>query len=183
MTEKTLLSRKHDRAFGHLDRNGTGFIEREDIIDLGERVLSAVGEPTSSERGAELLGAFGEVWTVLVTACDRNADDKLDAREYHIGMTWAFVQDEEGYDRIFHPAVKAVMELADTDGDGSLQAGEFRAMQLAFGTPADEIDEAFAGLDRDGSGSLTVDELLRAARQFYTSPDDRDPGNGLFGRI
>jgi Ca2+-binding EF-hand superfamily protein len=183
MTEKTLLSRKHERSFGHLDRNGTGFIERDDIIGLGERVLSAVGESAESPRGRELLDAFGEVWTVLVTACDHDADDKLDAREYHIGMSWAFVQDAGGYDRIFHPAVKALLELADTDSDGSLQPVEFRALQEAFGTPTDEIDEAFSGLDRDGSGSLTIDELLRAARQFYTAPDDREPGNGLFGRI
>jgi Ca2+-binding EF-hand superfamily protein len=183
MTEKTLLARKHDRSFGHLDHNGTGFIERDDIIGLGERVLSAVDEPAESERGRELLDAFGEVWKVLVTACDHDADDKLDAREYHIGMSWAFVEDTEGYDRIFHPAVQVLMELADTDSDGSLQLGEFRTLQAAFGTPADEIDEAFKGLDRDGSGSLTVDELLRAARQFYTATDDREPGNGLFGRI
>jgi Ca2+-binding EF-hand superfamily protein len=183
MAEKTLLSRKHDRSFGHLDRNGTGFIERNDIIGLGERVLSAVDEPAGSPRGKELLEAFAGVWRVLVAACDHDTDGKLDAREYHIGMTWAFVEDPAGYNRVFQPAVIALMELADTDGDGSLQPGEFRALQTAFGTPEGEIGEAFASLDRDNSGSLTIDELLRAARQFYTAPDDREPGNGLFGRI
>jgi hypothetical protein len=60
---------------------------------------------------------------------------------------------------------------------------EFAAFQRAFGTADDDIDAAFARLDTDGSGSLTVAELIAAAEQYYRGNDPDANGNWLYGPI
>jgi hypothetical protein len=55
--------------------------------------------------------------------------------------------------------------------------------QLAFGTTAEDADAAFARLDLDGSQTLTVAELVEAAREFYIGDDSEATGNRLFGPL
>jgi Ca2+-binding EF-hand superfamily protein len=53
----------------------------------------------------------------------------------------------------------------------------------AFGQSEQDCEHAFAALDLDGDGVLSREELLRAARDYYTSDDPSAIGNLLFGRL
>lgn len=177
-----LRDHKLDRAFGHLDVNGNGEIEREDVLGLGARLLVGFGESPTSLRGRRLVDGFDGVWVALTRALERDTDARLTQEDFRKGMVAAFVEGA-GYDAAFRPAVEAVAELCDQNRDGTIGRGEFRLMLSAFGTAYDDVDEAFDRLDRDHDGTLTVSELALAVQEYYTGDDPHAPGNWLFGPL
>jgi len=177
-----LLERKHDRCFGHIDVNGNGFVESDDVVALATRLLDAFNEPADGEKGRTIIDAFHDFWEALISAIDLDGDRRIAPSEWRAGMVGAFVEAEGGFEAALRPAVHAMMNLADTTGDGVVGPEEFRVLQAALGTTAEAADAGFAAMDTDGSGTLTVDELVEASRQYYTSSDE-GAGNRLFGPI
>ncbi|WP_026212157.1 EF-hand domain-containing protein [Longispora albida] len=177
-----LLDTKLSRAFGHLDIDGNGVIERDDLLALGSRLLAGFGEPPTSTRGQEVTRTLDAFWNTLLGYMDLDGDGMITPDEFHRGMRGAFVEGSE-YEAIFDPAAQSFAVLCDTDHDGEIAEQEFLVMQQAFGTGASEARQAFTRLDRDGDGTVTVAEYLEAVRQFYTGSDEDVPGNWLYGPL
>ncbi|MEV0457926.1 EF-hand domain-containing protein [Catellatospora methionotrophica] len=178
-----LQSRKLDRAFGHLDVDGDGTIEWEDWIELATRITAAFGQSPATPQGARVVSAFEQLWQSLLSNLDLDGDRRISPQEWRAGMTSAFVTDRDGYLANFQPAAQAVFGLADTDADGKLSKDEFARFQRAFHTPERDIEAAFERLDTDGSGTLSVSELVDAAEQFYRGAAAEAHGNWLYGPI
>lgn len=172
--------RKLDKAFSHLDADGSGFVEEKDLTALGVRLLANFGTAHDEVKAIRIADGFGTFWDELASALDTDRDRKLTPQEWRHGMSTAFIHGD-AFDRSFRPGALAVIELADTDGDGVVSRDEFATMQRAFGTPAGEIDLAFDRLDTDGDGKLSVEELMEGARQFYVGADEDAVGNWFFG--
>ncbi|MFG6196636.1 EF-hand domain-containing protein [Nonomuraea sp. JJY05] len=177
-----LLNHKLDRAFDHIDASGNGVVEREDLLGLGARILVGFGESPTSVTGASLVDGFDEIWSALSKALERDIDFGIARPDFRAGMVAAFVTGDQ-YDAVFRPATVAVAELCDGDGDGEIGPGEFRTMLSAFGVAYDDVDAAFDRLDRSGRGTLTVDELVLAASDYYRGTDPGAAGNWLFGPL
>ncbi|MEW2138482.1 MULTISPECIES: EF-hand domain-containing protein [unclassified Streptomyces] len=180
-----LLERKLDRAFAHLDADGSGVIDSDDIIALGSRLLSALAEPATSPKATLVMGGLADFWQDLFTELDIDRDGKVTPEEYKQGMTRLYAQGGPAYDRSFRPMVQAILTIVDTDGDGRISPAEFHKAQEAFDTklsPAD-AEALFQRIDADGDGTLTVDELLDAVREYYTGTEEDAPGNLLFGEL
>ncbi|MBB5868903.1 Ca2+-binding EF-hand superfamily protein [Allocatelliglobosispora scoriae] len=177
-----LLELKLDRAFGHLDVNRNGHIDHDDITRLATRLADGFGESTASPKGQALVDGLEEFWTSLVAAVDHDGDGSITPKEWQAGMITAFVEPEAGFDQGFQPAAEAIMGLADTDDDGAVAFDEFKTLLKAFGAPAKDAKAAFEHLDADGDGSLTVEELVLAARQYYTGTQPA-AGDWLFGKV
>jgi Ca2+-binding EF-hand superfamily protein len=177
-----IQDRKLERAYGQLDIDGNGYVERDDIVGLGARLLVGFGESPTSTKGRSIIDRFDALWTTLAAQLDADHDGRILVDEYRQAMTAAFIEGTE-FDRVFRPAAMAISELCDVDGDGVVSAEEFGVAQNAFGTSADDAAAAFGKLDTNGSGTLTVDELVEAARDFYTSDDPDAAGNWLFGPL
>lgn len=177
-----LQDRKLDRSFAHLDVNGNGQVERDDVLGLGARLLVGFGESPTSKRGRSVIDKFDALWDSLVSALDTDGDGRISPEEYRAGMTRAFIEGPD-FERVFRPAAESIAQLADTDGDGSIDFAEFTRILDAFGASAGDAHAAFNRLDRDSSGTLTVAELVQATREYYTSDDPNAVGNWLFGPI
>lgn len=177
-----LLNHKLDRAFDHIDAGGKGVIEREDLLGLGARLLVGFGEWPTSAIGNALVDGFDGIWSSLCGVLERDADSRLSRDDFRSGMTVAFVTGDR-YEPVFRPATVAVAELCDHDDDGHIGPREFRTMLSAFGTAYDDVDAAFDRLDQSRRGTLTRDELVLAAMQFYAGEDPSAPGNWLFGPL
>ncbi|MGW0394683.1 aldehyde dehydrogenase family protein [Streptomyces sp. NPDC003042] len=178
-----LLHQKFDVCFGHLDADGNGSVDREDLLTLGAQLLAKFGESATSPKGTLLMDGLARFWDALSTAADADGDKRLTPEEYRNGMTGAFITSAAGFDQAFRPLTEAICGLLDTDGDGEVDEKEFLAWQEVFRTSETNREAAFRHLDADGSGKLSVNELLAAQRQYYTSPDADAAGNWLFGTL
>lgn len=178
----TLLDLKLDRAFGHIDVNGNGYIDHADILALVARLVAGFHESLSSDKGRAVAAGFEDFWTAVTAAADADGDGRITPQEWNAGMVEAFAEPESGFDKHLRPAVEAVMQLADTDGDGRVGLAEFTVLQRAFGTKPSGVNAAFTHLDTDRDGAISVPELIEAARQFYTGMGG-SLGDWLFGPL
>jgi Ca2+-binding EF-hand superfamily protein len=177
-----LQIRKLDRAFDQLDVSNNGQLERDDLVGLGSRMILGFGQSPTSAKGKEVLDGFETFWNRLAADANIDRDDALSPAEFRDAMISAYIKGD-AFDVSFRPVAQAVARLTDTDNDGHLAAAEFRTMQVAFGTSSPDIETAFAALDRSGKGLISVETLVEAAREYYTSPDPQARGNLLFGPL
>jgi Ca2+-binding EF-hand superfamily protein len=186
MTDLTALTSLQDlklnRAFAHLDVDGDGQIEREDVLALGARLLIGFGEAPTSAKGKDVIETLDTLWDVLLDELDLGRDGRVTTDDFRDGMAGAFIHGGQ-YDPVLGPAVDAVVRLCDTDDDGEIGLADLRTLHDAFGLDGDEAEQALARLDLNGSGRITVAELSEAAREYYTADDPEALGNWLFGPI
>lgn len=178
-----IQQRKLDKAFHHLDVDRNGYVEAKDLTALGVRLLANFGVGYDDPRARKIADGFSTFWVALAAALDADGDHRLSPQEYRDGMLAGFGGPGSAFDDHFRPGALAVLELADTDGDGYLGPEEFAVMQNAFGTTREESDFAFAALDRDADGRLSLDELIIAVREFYLGADESAAGTWFFGRV
>lgn len=176
---KQVLQHRIDTTFAHYDVNRNGVIELADIYALADRLLRALGEPASSERGRELVEAYDRFWELLVEHCDSDRDGRIGPAEYRDAMIRAFV-DEGSFDADFLEIVQVLLDLADTNGDGRVDAAEFGVLLKARGLSEEECGLAFVHLDTDGDGAISVQEYVAAVRDYYTNPAEDTPGSWLY---
>ncbi|KIZ17009.1 EF-hand domain-containing protein [Streptomyces natalensis] len=181
--QDTLLNQKIDICFGHIDADGNGSLDREDLFTLGARLLAAFGEAATSPKGTRLMDGMVTFWDAVASAADADGDGRLTPEEYRTGMKGAFITSGEGFSQAFRPMLEGVCGLLDTNGDGEVDEKEFQVWQEVFRTAPQDRAAAFQALDADGSGKLSVDELLDAMHQYYTSTDPNAPGNVLYGPL
>ncbi|MFE7096796.1 EF-hand domain-containing protein [Streptomyces erythrochromogenes] len=132
-----------------------------------------------------MTGGLADFWQDLFTELDLDRDGRVTPEEYKLDMTRLYAQGGPAYDRSFRPMMRAILTIVDTDGDGVISPEEFHRAQEAFDTdPSPAHAEAlFRRIDADGDGTLTLDELLGAVRDYYTGTDEDAPGNLLFGEF
>ncbi|GAA3647051.1 calcium binding protein CalD [Lentzea roselyniae] len=176
---KQVLQHRIDSTFAHYDVNRNGVIELADIYALANRLLQAFGEPASSERGRELVDAYDRFWEVLVEHCDADRDGRIGPAEYREAMISAFVE-AGSFGADFLEVVQSLLDIADTNGDGRVDAGEFQVLLKARGLSEEECGLAFVHLDTDGDGAISVLEYVAAVRDFYTNPAEGTPGSWLY---
>ncbi|MFC4117073.1 EF-hand domain-containing protein [Nonomuraea zeae] len=177
-----LQALKIDRSFSYIDVDGNGVITRDDLQGLGARLLAGFGASPAGPKGRQVADSFDSLWDTLAVAADLDRDSRITPDEYRASVIASFI-DGDRFEPVFRPAIEAVLTVADTDGDGHIQPHEFQLVHEAFGRSEEDSKHAFAALDLDGDGVLSCDELLHAARDYYTSADPSAIGNLLFGRL
>ncbi|NKE62422.1 calcium-binding protein [Lentzea sp. PSKA42] len=176
---KQVLQHRIDSTFAHYDVNRNGVIELADVYALADRLLRAFGEPASSERGRELVEAYDRFWEMLVEHCDADRDGRIGPAEYRDAMIEAVV-DNGPFGTDFLEIVQSLLDIADTNGDGRVDATEFQVLLKARGLSEAECGLAFAHLDTDGDGAISVQEYVAAVRDYYTNPAEDTPGSWLY---
>ncbi|MEV8374759.1 EF-hand domain-containing protein [Kribbella sp. NPDC056861] len=179
----SLLDRKIDVCFSHGDQNGDGVLEGADALALAARIVAYLGEPFGSDKAHALFKAFETFWEHASVQFDQDKDGKITPLEWRDGLRKAFAESESGFERGFKPLAEALWAICDKNNDGTVGPQEFAGFHKAFGTTPENSRIAFDRLDSDGDGSLSVDELLQAWKDFYTSSDPDAAGNWLFGDI
>ena len=71
--------------------------------------------------------------------------------------------------------------MADADGNGVLDAGEYTRLAAVYGVDADQAARAFGRLDLDRNGVLDTAELSQAISQFFVPEDPGIRGTAAFG--
>jgi Ca2+-binding EF-hand superfamily protein len=180
---KDLLDRKFDICFTHGDVNGNGVLEKADTLALAARIVASLGEPENSPKAQKLFQVFENFWTHIQANIDFDKDGKITPEEWRKGLRQSFAENPQAYKEGFRPLAEATFTICDRDGDGFLQKSEIAKFHQAFGCSSANSQLAFEKLDIDGDGKLTIDELLSAWQEYYTSNEPDARGNWLYGDV
>ena len=86
------------------------------------------------------------------------------------------------FDAAIGATARSLLQVADADGNGVLDPGEYTRLAAVYGARADR-QRAFGRLDQDRNGVLDATELTLAISQFFASRDPGGYGNVAFGHV
>jgi juvenile hormone diol kinase len=171
---------KLQRAFGRMDRNGDGVVERADCEQIAREIAATQGWGDGSSELEELLTVFRMLWGSYWLPGDSDGDGKLTFDEY-----LAHQEKLHAGDDAFGTFARTVGEplwlALDIDPDDQVTEAEFVVFLGAQGVDETAAKSAFAKLDSNGDGRMSRDEFSRHHWAYFSSDDPDDPGNSFFG--
>ncbi|MEV7282130.1 hypothetical protein [Streptomyces sp. NPDC093111] len=179
-----LIERKVDVCFAHADRDQDALIELADVSILFTRILIYVGEPLGSPKALAVHTAVQAFCDHMASVTGWAPERRITPEEWREAMAKALSGGMADYDAYFRPVGESTWAAVDRDDDGIVRLPEFAAFQRGMGTPAANIRLAadLMGLRGEDAG-LPMADVLRAHRDFYTSPEAESPGNWLYGDV
>ncbi|MEU7863708.1 EF-hand domain-containing protein [Nonomuraea sp. NPDC049141] len=151
------------------DQDHDGAIRADDFKAMAKRILGACGHSPQSPKGAALLAAAQQYFTALAEVADTDHDGAITKEEFLAAAASKLRGNAEGFASALRPWATAVIDVADVDGDGAVSLEEWAAVLRAMGATPERAAEAAAAADAGVDGKISVDELLAAAVDFYTS--------------
>jgi hypothetical protein len=178
-----ILTVKIEHGFDHLDADGNGRLDEHDHVLMGRRAAANAGHAAGSPEEARAVAAFVAVWNDLHRPHLPEGSEAIDKATF-VASTKALATDPAAAETILGALGRTYLSIADTDSDGEVSVEEFAAFQRSHfpDLARDDIDKAFAHLDRDGDGRLTAEEFVNAVIEYWSSPDPEAPGNWWMGR-
>jgi tellurite resistance protein TerC len=176
--ERTVL----ERRFAVLDTDGNGVWQPADGQLLTRRLCETFGHAADSAAGRAVATAQQALFDAMLAHMDANSDGAI-SREEFVTAVGRDVPDRPGFDAAVGAAARTLIQVADADGNGVLDPGEYARLAAVYGADAGEAERAFARLDQDGNGMLDTTELTTAISQFFASRDPDASGNVAFGRL
>ncbi|EME99433.1 EF-hand domain-containing protein [Streptomyces mobaraensis NBRC 13819 = DSM 40847] len=174
-----VLREKYEHRFRQLDVDGDGFVSQDDVRGRARQLADALGVPPHDPLTRAAEDAADVYWKGVVSHTPDGGARRVDLPAFVAALEAAR---EDGTLRsMVKPTVRAHLAVADQDGDGVVDAGEFAAAQQALGIPEDRARDAFTALDVDGDGRLTLAEWENAVWDFYTGTDPDGPGGRVLG--
>ncbi|NUT93896.1 MAG: EF-hand domain-containing protein [Saccharothrix sp.] len=154
-----------EKRFDKWDVDGNGVIERSDLEAEAHRILAAFGEPPVSPKGRAVIDSFVGTFEYLAQKAE---SPSLDRESFlRVIETEVFKSGDAGFARVVRPMIQAILNVCDTDGDGEINPSEFARWLGAVGVDPMTAKTAFSKIDTDGSGVLTVDELVNAVKAYH----------------
>jgi hypothetical protein len=118
----------------------------------------------------------------MLSHMDANGDREI-SRDEFVTAIGSDLAGRPDFDAAVDAAARSLIQVADADGNGVLDAGEYARLAAVYGARAEEAKRAFGRLDRDRNGVLDATELTAAISQFFASRNPGVRGNVAFGRV
>jgi Ca2+-binding EF-hand superfamily protein len=178
------LSRKLARRFQTFDFDGDGRIERSDFEASAGRMADEFELSSHSPARQRLLELSLGVWDHLDSVADTNRDGEITLEEYKQAFSSGLLETEASFEQGYQPFLQAIMAIADTDGDGMLDADEHaRWTGSLMNLPDGDARQIHRRLDTDGDGLITTQDLLQAIHDFYFDENPDSVGMWLLGPL
>jgi len=178
MTE--LQKAKQVHYFDVLDYNDDGLLEKQDFIDVADRIADMRDYEKGSSRHSAIRKEILRIWTNAraLSGAENKTQITLEDWLAHEEK----VLDSNVLIRSYVQGIaRAVFDILDADNDGILSEQEYLQFFRAFRGEEEEGHRAFEKLDENGDGQLTRQEFLEAVTEFHLSDDPDARGNWLFG--
>ncbi|WP_369215428.1 EF-hand domain-containing protein [Streptomyces flavofungini] len=163
--------RKIAARFATFDQDGNQYISREDFSTAAAALCKEFGATARSDQGQALYLGAEAFWQGMAGIADRDGDQRITQGEFVGGAVKRLRDNPERFAEIARPFLHAVIGVADTDGDGSVAPAEAERALKALGVPDDVAGTVAAGLDADGDGRVSEQEIVTAFAQYFTVPE------------
>ncbi|HKR48454.1 MAG TPA: EF-hand domain-containing protein [Pseudonocardiaceae bacterium] len=177
-----LLQRKYARYFSDLDSNNNGVLQEEDLTGTATRFCARLGYSEDSQQAKDLQDSCLALWHNVIGPMDGDGDGKVAPEEMAAAFLGQLSLDPDGFEANIRGIATQFFTMCDRDGDGWISQDEWVALFFsAAQVPEQECRRAFAAVDSDSSGKITVEEFQQASKEFFSGTDPDAPGNLLFG--
>ena len=183
--ERRFRRDKYADYFQHLDRNEDGRIDRNDFGHYASVVKERLGLPADSPKLARLRATTQALWASLTGPADGRGGGSVRFDELVGFFVWVHEECQDGGElpRAAQDHVIATFAVLDMDGDGFIDVEDYGVYLAAIGADADPA-EAFAHLDPDGAGRLSMTDIEKRYREWISAGDPAVGGNYLLtGRL
>ncbi|HJX99623.1 MAG TPA: EF-hand domain-containing protein [Streptosporangiaceae bacterium] len=175
---RTMLQRR----FAVVDTDGNGVWQWDDCRLLTQRLSQTFGYAADSPAGRAVTTALGTLFDTMLSHLDANRDGVISREEFVAGVGPDLAGRPE-FDAAVGATARSLLQVADADGNGVLDPGEYTRLAAVYGARADQAERAFGRLDQDRNGVLDATELTLAISQFFASRDPGGYGNVVFGDV
>lgn len=174
-----LVQRKRILAFYFCDLSRDGEFKCEDLETFGKAVAAELGVEAGSERYAQIVGAYRGYWDAFGAPADLNGNGSVTLEEFLTNVSNLLaLPDAKAMMTLFN---QGFFDVIDLDGSGTISLKEFTTFLKPAGISAEQAQEAFRHLDRDGGGFITKDEFAENTWEYWTSEDPAARGNWMYG--
>lgn len=178
MTE--LQKAKQIHYFNVLDYNGDGVLEKQDFVDVADRLASMRDYEEGSSRHTAVRQEILRMWTNARALSGKEGKAKITLEDW-----LAHEQKVLDSNVLIHSYVqgiaRAIFDILDEDNDGVISKEEYLKFFRSFRGDDEDGEIAFDKLDDEDKGHLTRKEFLEAVTEFHLSDDPDARGNWLFG--
>lgn len=169
MDAEDLYERRIASRFAAFDQDGNGYISREDFTTAAGRLLEEFGTSFRSDKGQALAGGAEAFWQGLAGIADVDGDQRVTRGEFVSGAVKRLRDNPDRFAEIARPFVRALLAVADQDGDGKAGTAEVERALRVLGVESHTAALAAESLDLDRSGQVDEEEAVTAfARYFMT---------------
>ena len=168
------------RRFAVIDANGNGVLDAGDYQLAARRLCEAFGYAADSPAARSAATALRALFDRMLAHMDADGDHVISPDEF-VTAAGREIEDRAGFDAAAGATARTLIQVADTDGNGVLDAGEYTRLAAVYGVDADQAARAFGRLDLDRNGVLDTAELSQAISQFFVPEDPGIRGTAAFG--
>jgi Ca2+-binding EF-hand superfamily protein len=174
-----IRKQKLAHLFRLIDNTDNGSVDHKDLKNLIDRIAFARKLNNPAFNRALLEEKLTLLWQTLIKMGDMDFNGRLTREEwlkfFEYGMS-----EPVFYEGIIRPIESALIDIIDTNGDGTITYSDYRDMVLAWNVNEDELSHLFRKIDLNRNGHINREEADKAIREFFTSDEDV-PGNWFFG--
>lgn len=162
-----------EQRFRLWDVDNDGRIERSDFEAEATRIVQAFGEDANSPRGYGLMQSYLNMYDFLAAKAGVGPEGLGLDQFRAVVQAEMLDQGNAGFARVLRPTITAIVQLCDVTGDGEINQAEFgRWLNAIGGDAGTNPAEAFRRIDTSGNGTLSVEELVEAVKQYHFGVSD-----------
>ncbi|MGW2161035.1 EF-hand domain-containing protein [Nonomuraea sp. NPDC001699] len=169
MAAGTKTTSRLEERFRLWDNDGSGAIERSDFENEADGIIEGLGVQ-GTPQAQQLKQAYLAMFDHLAGAVGAS---RLDQEQFVRAAEQEIIsRGDAGFAQVVRPTIQAIVNVLDRDDDGEVDSSEMAKWFAAIGLDGHVADEAFRQMDTDGTGRLSVSELVDAVRDYHLGKND-----------
>ena len=173
--QRAFRLRKLRTCFASHDLDKNGYITIEDFKEAAKRFIE-YGK-LDEKRAKEMA----QVWLELCDNLSVKEGDKLSPEQY-LANAMKFLEKPDSQE--FSRRLRGMQfGVVDADNDGSISLEEFQLYFKCIGIDESHAKASFDGIDTDHDRSITKEEFIAAASQFFYGFDETAGATLFYGPL
>ena len=177
-----IQKRKIHHFFNVLDIDHNGFLQPQDFVSVGQRIIENVGIDPKSRYAKLILIKSHRLFVQLLT--DAN-NPELSLTLYDWIEFFRSQLYEGGNNGILeyyiHRTSRHIFDLFDTNRDHLISKEEYGNMLRIYKLSPENRSKSFEELDTNNDNFISSEEMINGLRNYFKSNDLNAPGNLIFG--